>query len=122
MLSLPPSVRLFVSREPVDMRKAFDGLAALVRDVLEEDPLSGHLFIFFNRRGDRAKILWWDRSGFWLLCRRLEAGRFVLPKVDEAKESGKKLRLTATELALVLDGIDLSGARQLKRYSRTNVA
>lgn len=122
MLSLPPSVRLFVSREPVDMRKAFDGLAALVRDVLEEDPLSGHLFIFFNRRGDRAKILWWDRSGFWLLCRRLEAGRFVLPKVDEAKESGKKLRLTATELALVLDGIDLSGARRMKRYSRTNVA
>lgn len=116
MLSLPPSVRLFVSREPVDMRKAFDGLAGLVREVLEEDPLSGHLFIFFNRRGDRAKILWWDRSGYWLLCRRLEAGRFVLPEGRD--EPGGKIRMSATDLALVLDGIDLNGARRRKRYTR----
>ena len=117
MLSLPPSVKLFVSREPVDMRKAYDGLSGIVRDALEEDPLSGHLFIFFNRRMDRAKILWWDRSGFWLLCRRLEAGRFVLPKSD-ARDLEKKIRMSATDLALVLDGIDLSGAVRAKRYAR----
>lgn len=117
MLSLPPSVKLFVAREPVDMRKAIDGLAALVRDVLVEDPFSGHLYVFFNRRSNRTKILWWDRSGYWLLCRRLEEGRFVLPRED-ARESTTKLRLTATELALVLDGIDLSDAQRRKRYAR----
>lgn len=100
------------------MRKSFNGLAGLVRDVLEEDPLSGHMFIFFNRRMNRAKVLWWDRSGFWLLCRRLEAGRFVLPAPTEACGGGNKVRMTATDLALVLDGIDLNGAVRAKRYSR----
>jgi transposase len=117
VLSLPPAVKLFVAREAVDMRKAFDGLAALVRDVLEEDPLSGHLFIFFNRRSDRVKILWWDRSGYWLLAKRLESGTFVLPKCRDG-ESVKSVRMTSSELALVLDGIDLTSARRRKRYSR----
>ena len=119
MLSLPPSVRLFVAREPVDMRKAIDGLSGVVRDVLSEDPMSGHLFIFFNRRWNRVKILWWDRSGFWLLLKRLEAGRFKLPALKE-NESTRTLKITASELALVLEGIDLRGARRLKRYSRTS--
>lgn len=118
MLSLPPSVRLFVARDSVDMRKAIDGLSGVVRDLLCEDPMSGHLFIFFNRRWDRVKILWWDRSGFWLLMKRLEAGRFTLPSLPQS-ETEKTMRITASELALVLDGIDLRGAKRLKRYSRT---
>lgn len=118
MLSLPPSVRLFVAREPVDMRKAIDGLSGVVREVLAEDPMSGHLFIFFNRRSDRVKILWWDSSGFWLLLKRLERGQFKLPTLKES-ESQKTLRITSSELALVLDGIDLRGAKRLDRYSRT---
>jgi transposase len=118
MLNLPPAVRLFVSRDAVDMRKAFDGLAALVRDAMREDPLSGHLFVFFNRRRDRVKILWWNRSGFLLLCKRLEAGRFTLPSDTTASADGATLRLTSTELALVLEGIDLRGAKRLKRFAR----
>jgi transposase len=78
MLSLPPSVRIFVAREPADMRKSFDGLSRLVCDVVEQDPQSGHLFCFFNRRRDRVKLLWWDRSGYWLLYKRLEKGRFAI--------------------------------------------
>lgn len=116
MLSLPPSVRLFVARDATDMRKAFDGLAALVRDTMREDPLSGHLFVFLNRRKDRVKILWWDRSGFLLLAKRLEMGRFTLPRAADADT--KTLKLTSTELALVLDGIDLTGARRSKRFER----
>ena len=118
MLSLPPSVRLFVAREPVDMRKAIDGLSGVVRDVLAEDPMSGHLFIFFNKRWDRVKILWWDRSGFWLLLKRLESGRFRLPTLTAEGATEATLKMTSSELALVLDGIDLRGAKRLKRYSR----
>jgi len=67
MLSLPASVRIFVAREPTDLRRSFDRLAAMVSEVLGEDPCSGHVFCFFNRRRDRAKLLLWDRGGFWLL-------------------------------------------------------
>lgn len=78
MLSLPPSVQIFVAREPVDFRRGFDGLAATVRE-LGEEPLSGHLYVFRNRRGDRAKILFWDRTGFCLWYKRLERGVFHFP-------------------------------------------
>ena len=76
MLNLPSSVKIFVATGPVDLRKGFDSLAVLTRRVLREDPHSGHLFVFINRRCDRAKILVWDHSGFWLLFKRLERGRF----------------------------------------------
>jgi len=79
VLSLPPSVRIFVHREPTDMRKSFDGLSALVEGQLHEDPYSGHLFVFINRRRDRIKLLYWDRSGFWLFYKRLERGVFWYP-------------------------------------------
>ena len=121
MLNLPPSVRLFVAREPTDMRKAFDGLAGIVRDVMEEDPLSGHLFIFFNRQRDRVKVLWWDRTGFFLLAKRLEAGRFTLPEAATAS-SARSLCISSAELALILEGIDLSNARRSKRFTRAAIA
>jgi transposase len=74
MLSLPPSVRIFVARGATDQRKSFDGLCALAQDVLRQDQFSGHVFVFFGRRRDRVKLLVWDRSGFWLFAKRLEAG------------------------------------------------
>jgi len=110
MLSLPPSVRIFVARGATDMRKSFDTLAALVIDVIDEDPQSGHLFFFVNRRRDRAKILWWDRFGYCLLAKRLEHGRFRV--FDRASGKGKSFEMTASELSLILEGIDLRGARR----------
>lgn len=111
MLSFPPSpsVRIFVARWPVDMRKGFDGLAGEVIDVIDEDPQSGHLFVFFNRRKDRMKCMVWDGSGFWLLYKRLEHGRFQI--FDRASTSNS-FEVTNTELALLLDGIDLRGSKR----------
>lgn len=109
MLNLPPSVRIFVSREPADMRKQFDGLAGLVIDIVDEDPQSGHLFVFFNKRRDRVKILWWDRSGYLLLCKRLEHGRF---KIFDRAGDKHRFEVNASELTLLLEGIDLRGARR----------
>lgn len=109
ILNLPPSVRLSVCTTPTDMRKSFDGLAALVAHSLGEDPLSGHLFCFFNRRADRVKILWYDHSGYALFAKRLERGCFRLPV---AKPGERSLAIRAAELALILEGIDLSGAKR----------
>ena len=80
MLSLPPSVRIPLAREPADMRKGFDGLSHLVEGMLQEDPLSGHLFVFRNRRGDRVKLLLWDSDGFLIVYKRLEKGTFRFPE------------------------------------------
>lgn len=110
MLSLPPSVRLFVARGVTDMRKSFDTLAALVADVIDEDPQSGHLFLFVNRRRNRLKVLWWDRSGYCLLAKRLEHGQFRV--FDRAGGKPGAFELSASELALLLDGIDLRGAKR----------
>ena len=115
LLNLPPAVRIYVATEPTDMRKAFDGLAAAVSHVLDHDPLSGHLFVFFNRRSDRVKILWWDGDGFALFYKRLEQGTFRA--FAEAPAAGTKaLVVPAAELALILQGIDLQGARRRKRW------
>jgi len=110
VLNLPPSVRLFVARGATDMRKSFDTLSALVIDKVEEDPQSGHLFLFVNRRRDRLKVLWWDRSGYCLLAKRLEHGQFRVFDRAEGKEGA--FELSASELALVLEGIDLRGAKR----------
>jgi len=112
MLSFPPSpsVRIFIAREAIDMRKGVDGLAGLVIDVIEQDPQSGHLFVFFNRQRNRMKSLVWDASGYWLLCKRLEHGRFQI--FDRVGASRTSFELTSTDFALLLDGIDLRGARR----------
>jgi transposase len=113
VLSLPPSVRIWMSMGPADMRRSFDGLSALVRDVLGQDPLSGHLFVFRNRRGDRLKILWWDRDGFALWYKRLESGTFSLPP---GTPGARHVSVTASQLSLILDGIDPATVRRKKRY------
>lgn len=110
MLSLPPAVRIFVARGVTDMRKSFDTLAALVCDVIDEDPQSGHLFVFMNRRRDRVKVLWWDRSGYCLLAKRLEHGQFRI--YDQAGDHKTRYEVSASDLALLLEGIDLRGARR----------
>ena len=114
MLSLPPSVRIFVARGATDMRKSFDTLAALVCDVIEEDPQSGHLFVFVNRRKNRVKILWWDRSGYCLLAKRLEHGQFHI--YDRADRGERGHEMSASELALLLEGIDLRGAKRRRSH------
>jgi transposase len=112
VLSLASTLRIFLAVEPADMRKGFDGLAQLVRERIAEEPLSGHLFVFRNRRRDRVKILYWDRDGFALWYKRLEKGSFRFP---EAK--GGRAEVTPAEMAAVLEGIDLSRARRLPRYA-----
>ena len=114
MLTLPPAVRIYVAVEPVDIRKSFDGLSAAVREILRNDPLSGHLFVFRNRRADRMKILFWDRSGYCLVYKRLERGTFHLPA--EAAAHATHLEMESAELALMLEGIDLRGATRRPRW------
>jgi transposase len=114
MLSLPPAVRIFVSTQGTDMRYGFDRLAMLTQTVLAQDPFSGHLFVFLNKRADRCKILFWDRSGFCLWYKRLEQGVFCLSGYSTESH---RLEVSVTELSLILEGIDLTGARRRKRYA-----
>lgn len=113
MLSLPPSVQVFVARAPVDMRKSFDGLENAVRNILRKDPMTGHLFVFLNKRHDRIKILMWDRHGWAILYKRLEVGTFTLPQPEADAD---RIEVEAAELALMLEGIDLTGAKRRKRW------
>ena len=115
MLTLPPTVRVYVATRPVDMRKSFDGLAGAAREIVRRDPMSGHLFAFTNRRGHIVKVLFWDRSGFCVLAKRLERGRFHWPQPDS--DGAARVEIEAAELALILEGIDLRGARRRPRWS-----
>ena len=107
--------RIWLAAEATDMRCGFDRLAERVRKVIGQDPLAGHLFVFRSRRGDRLKILVWDRDGFVLWYKRLEAGVFKLPKLEAGAHS---VELRASELAMVLDGIDMSRLKRVPRYER----
>ena len=109
------STRIWLATEASDMRCGFDRLAERVRAVIGQDPLSGHLFVFRSRRGDRLKILVWDQDGFLLWYKRLETGVFKLPRVREGERS---LEMRASELAMVLDGIDVSKLKRVPRYAR----
>lgn len=115
MLSFPPTVRIYIAKEPVDMRKSYNGLSGCVEDLLDEEPLSGHLFVFFNRRANQVKILVWDRTGYCIYSKRLEQGRFNYRLADNTP-------VDFARLLLVLEGIDLSGSKQRKRFSFNNVA
>jgi transposase len=113
MLSLPLPVRIFLCTHPADMRRSFDGLAQMVRDFLRADPLSGHLFVFRSKRGDRLKLLYWDTDGLAIWYKRLEEGTFRFP-APSAESHGIEIR--AADLAMLLDGVDLENVRRRKRY------
>ena len=110
------SARIWLAAEAADMRCGFDRLAERVKAVIGQEPLSGHLFVFKSRRGDRLKILVWDRDGFVLWYKRLEVGIFKLPNVDAGSRS---VELRASELAMILDGIDMARLKRVARYERT---
>lgn len=115
MLSIPGQVKIFLALEPADMRQGFDRLAARVAQTLQADPLSGHLFVFRNRRADRVKLLYWDGDGYALWYKRLEAGTFRFPT---ARQNQVCLTISAADWAMLLDGVDLASVRRGKRYRR----
>jgi transposase len=123
MISLPSlsqldqasSTRIWLCTGPTDMRRGFDRLAEQAHVVTRQDPLSGHLFLFRSRGGDRMKALYFDRDGYVLWYKRLEEGTFKLPKIKDGQTS---VELRASELAMILDGIDLSSVKRVKRYHR----
>jgi transposase len=115
VLSVPSQVKIFLCAEASDMRKGFDTLAGVVREALGLDPLSGHLFVFRSRRGDRVKLLWWDADGWVLFYKRLEVGNFFFPAAGEGQRS---VTISAADLAMLLDGVDLSSVRRGRRYRR----
>lgn len=112
MLTFPGSMKIFCCTQAVDMRKSFDGLLGMVEDVFQQDILDGHLFVFVNRRRDRIKMLYFDRDGLAIWYKRLEQGTFEIPGKDQ-----KAIELTPSQLAMLLGGVELAGAKQRKRYS-----
>jgi transposase len=116
MLSWPPTVRIYLCAAATDMRKGFDSLADLVQSTMALDPMTGHLFVFRSRRGDRLKVLWWDRDGFCLWYKRLERGSFRFPAC-----AGATVEVKAADLAMILEGIDPASVRRRPRYSRPPV-
>jgi transposase len=103
MFGLGPATKIFLATDAIDMRKGFDGLYGLVRDELEQDPLSGYLFLFTNRPRTRLKALVWDGSGLWVCAKRLEKGRFHWPTVENARS----VAIRAEEFAMLVNGLDL---------------
>lgn len=118
MIALPPQIRVFLYRLPTDMRKSFHGLIALTESALKQDPLSGSLFVFLNRRRDRVKILYWGQTGFCIWYQQLQQGTYQLP-AEEALETQETVEVTRSQLSLILDGIDLASVRQRTRYQRS---
>lgn len=119
MIALPPQIRVFLYRLPTDMRRSFNGLIAMVESELKQDPLSGSLFVFVNRRRDRIKILYWGQTGFCIWYQQLQKGTYQLPDDDSLQEQ-EAIEVTRSQLSLILDGIDLSSARQRKRFQLPN--
>ena len=115
MLSFPPGIQVYMAVDPVDMRKSFDGLSAAVEAVFDRNVLDGHLFLFLNRRRDRLKVIWWDGDGLALFAKRLEKGSYEVPRHDPET---KQLRLDATQLALLLGGVQLDSVQRRRRYVR----
>jgi transposase len=112
MVLIPASIRIFLAREPADMRRSFTGLCGLVRDQLGADPLSGHLYCFRNKRGDKLKMIYFDRTGLAIWYKRLEQGRFHWPPC-----AARSVELNVAEVAFMLEGVDLKGVKRHKRFS-----
>jgi transposase len=124
MLNLSLPGRVFLCLLPTDMRKSFDTLAGLVEQQLGQDPLAGDLFVFRSKRGDRLKLLYWDSDGLAIWYKRLEAGTFIFPTPDAQRTTvgDHGLIIRPAELAMLLDGIDLAGAKRRPRYQRPRPA
>lgn len=118
MLTLPPTVRVFVASGPVDLRKGFDSLSAIVQSSFGQDPLSGHLFVFYNRRGEQVRILFFDRTGYCIVAKRLVRGTFHFPSGIATPYA----EMSTAELSLILEGIDLTNARRRVRWNRDEKA
>jgi hypothetical protein len=134
MLTLTGSVRVFVCTEPADMRRSFDGLSGMAENLMKQNPLSGHLFLFRNRNRDRLKILYWDRDGLAIWYKRLEKGTWQFPtdlrrrkasvrtepadNDDDIDGDVPAAEITSEELSLLLGGIDLRSVQRRKRYTR----
>lgn len=114
MLSLPANVQVYLCTTATDMRKSYDGLTAIVASAMNKDVLSGHLFLFLNRRRDRIKVLWWDRDGLAIWMKRLQAGTFETPK---SRADQSCLELDPTQLAMLLNGVCLESVKRRKRFS-----
>lgn len=104
----PSAMRVYVCREPTDMRKSFEGLSYLAREAMKKDVLSGHYFLFFNRARSSVKILWWDRSGYAIWYKQLQRGLFARPQKEE---------LSHAELVCILEGIDFEKAPRKRRFT-----
>jgi len=116
MLTLPSSVKIFVYTQPTDMRCGFNKLSMFAANFMGHDPFSGHLFVYFNRRGDKCKILFWDRTGFCIWYKQLQKGTFQKP----CKPGNSPcLEIDITNLSLILEGIDITRAKHRKRYKKT---
>ena len=127
MLTWPTSIRVFACLAPTDMRKSFDGLCGVVEQHLRQNVESGQLFLFFNRRRDRVKVLQFVGDGMIIFYKRLESGTFELPRIAPAKECGDGtpapgVEMRASDLALLLEGIDLSSVRHRRRWRRSETA
>jgi transposase len=114
MLTVTSNVQIYLCTAPTDMRKSFDGLSALVASAMNKDVLSGHLFLFLNRRRDRVKLMWWDRDGLAVFYKRLQAGTFEIPKVSNDQAC---LELDTTQLAMLLTGVSMASAQRRKRFA-----
>jgi transposase len=108
MISFPSHCRIYMAIEPINMNSSFDRLSLLVEEIIKQSPLNGHLFVFRNKQRDKIKLLLWDRNGFWIYYRRLERGRFKIPKIKD-----QYIELSHDDLRLLLDGIDIE---KLKRF------
>jgi transposase len=114
MILLPRAVRIYIASAPVNLRKSYDGLSNEVRAVLAQDPLSGHVFVFVNRRRNQVKLLLWTRGGFTIVQKRLERGTFAFP--EKLTAQSKSVELDAHELSMLLEGIDFARARASTRW------
>jgi transposase len=115
VFGIGPATKIYIALESVDMRKGFEGLHGLVRDRLNEDPLSGHLFLFGNRARTRLKVLVWDGSGLWVCAKRLERDSFHWPKAEPGMRS---VTMRPEELAMLINGMDLTAAKPRANWYR----
>jgi transposase len=118
MFNLSPFIRVFVYARPADMRCSFSGLYALVRNQLNQDPFSGHLFLFGSKRGNYLKALWWEGDGFAMFAKKLEKGTFQFPTIRFVDGVCQPIELERRQLLLLLEGIDTKSIKMLKRYRR----